>query len=90
MRIVVEFADVHCPDAVELFNYEEGLCSFHLATVCGSNRTNDMAHDNAAIYTDTESACVTFRTYPREQTGKGFLLSYRHVDKDESMYSFIF
>lgn len=83
VRIVVEFADVPCPDAIEVSSYMAGLSSIHVATVCGSNRTCDVAEDNTAIYTDSDGAYVTFRTFPGETTGQGFLLSYRHVDPGE-------
>lgn len=84
--MVVQFADIPCEDALELFNYESGYAGFHLATVCGPKRTNDVADDDAAFYSDSDGAYVTFRTFPGKKRGRGFLLSYTLVDPEQRKY----
>ena len=84
--MVVRFADIPCMDALELFNYESGYAGLHLATVCGPERTNSVADDDAAIYTDSDGAYVTFRTFPGNTTGRGFLLSYTFVYPEQRTY----
>ena len=85
VRMVVKFADIPCEDALEMFNYDAGLVGIHLMTVCGPKRTNDVTDDSTAIYTDSDGAYVTYRTFPGEKTGRGFLLSYTAVDPEERM-----
>ena len=88
VRIVVQFADIRCPDALELFNYRDGHSAYHLASVCGTETTNSVSNDDTAIYTDSAGAVVTFRSFADEKKGRGFKLSYTIVDPEERTSSF--
>ncbi|KAK2188612.1 hypothetical protein NP493_127g04024 [Ridgeia piscesae] len=82
--MVVLFADIRCPDGLELFNYAgSGHAGYHLATVCGRKRKNKIGNDNTAIYSDTNGAYVTFRTFPGRKRGAGFIIRYTLVDPED-------
>ena len=87
--MVVKFADVACPDGLEMHNSNKGLIGDHLATVCGPRKRNNAANDDTAIYTDSDGAYVTFRTLPGKKRGRGFVLTWTVVDPDNRMYSLL-
>ena len=83
LRMVVRFADIPCPDALEMFNYESGFAGHHITTVCGLTQRNDESNDDTAIYTDCDGIVVTFRSFPGERTGRGFFVTFYVVDPKE-------
>ena len=80
----MEFAEIPCPDSLDIFNYEDGQAAFRLATVCGPEVTNDPSNDDTAIFTDTDGAVVTFHSLPGNAIARGFSLSYTIIDPEES------
>ena len=85
--MVVRFADIPCPDALEIFNYEAGYAGYHLTTVCGQKLTD--GGTVVVAYSDTAGAVITFHSFPGlAKTGLGFRLTYTIVDPDERTSDF--